>query len=478
MKRNAVAYHFPLAISYSVEIKNKRVLVVGLGKSGVASAIFLRDRGARVTVSDAKTEDQLRSAIPALLDKGISVETGGHGERTFRDQDLIVVSPGVPSDVPQLQKARAQGIPIIGEVELASRFLEGHIIAITGSNGKTTTTALAGEVIGMGGYEVLVGGNIGTPAISLVADATSDTYDVLEISSFQLESIQTFHPEIAVILNITPDHLDRHHSFDAYVRAKARIFENQNAQNHAVLNADDPTCAGLAGTTRARVCWFSREKEVERGASVHDGNIIWRDDQGDQAVVPVSSITLKGAHNLENVLAAVCVGRIVGCEPHRIRRAVEEFKAVEHRLEYVTTIQGVEYYNDSKATNVDATIKALESFPGNIHVILGGKDKGSDYSALRDLLRARGKRVYTIGTAAEKIESQIAGAVPVLRAETLETAVKRAAESAAPGDIVLLAPACASFDQFESYEHRGRAFKEAVQALAARKTPSQVGGAA
>ena len=460
-----------------MDVKGKRVLVVGLGKSGVASAIFLKDRGARVSVSDAKTEDQLRSAIPALLDKGISVETGGHGERTFRDQDLIVVSPGVPTDVPQLEKARAHRIPIIGEVELASRFLKGHIIAITGSNGKTTTTALAGEVIGMGGYEVLVGGNIGTPAISLVPDATSDTYNVLEISSFQLESIQTFHPQIAVILNITPDHLDRHHSFDAYVRAKARIFENQTAEDYAVLNADDPTCVGLAGKTRAHVHWFSRSKKVERGAFLREGRIFSR-DEGDQEIMAASGITLKGAHNLENVLAAVCVGRIVGCEPHRIRRAVEEFKAVEHRLEYVTTIQGVEYYNDSKATNVDATIKALESFPGNIHIILGGKDKGSDYSVLKDLLRARAKRVYTIGAAAEKIESQIASAAPVLRAETLETAVKRAAESAAPGDVVLLAPACASFDQFESYEHRGRVFKEAVEALAARKTPSEVGGAA
>jgi UDP-N-acetylmuramoylalanine--D-glutamate ligase len=473
-------YHFSLATYHSqaLDVQGKRVLVVGLGKSGVASAIFLKDRGARVSVSDAKTEDQLPSAIPALLDKGISVETGGHGERTFRDQDLIVVSPGVPSDVPQLEKARAQGIPIIGEVELATRFLKGHIVAITGSNGKTTTTALLGEVIGMGGYEVLVGGNIGTPAISLVSEATSDTYNVLEISSFQLESIESFHPEIAIVLNITPDHLDRHHNFDAYVLAKARIFENQTAQDHAVLNADDPTCAGLAGKTRAQVRWFSRSKEVERGAFVREGKILARDESGDQEVMPASGITLKGAHNLENVLAAVCAGRIVGCEPHRIRRAVEEFKAVEHRLEYVTTIRGVEYYNDSKATNVDATIKALESFSGNIHIILGGKDKGSDYSVLKDLLRARAKRVYTIGAAAEKIESQIAGAVPVLRAETLETAVKRAAESAAAGDIVLLAPACASFDQFESYEHRGRVFKEAVQALAARKAPSEVGGAA
>jgi UDP-N-acetylmuramoylalanine--D-glutamate ligase len=461
-----------------LDLKGKRVLVVGLGKSGVASAIFVKEYGARVSVSDAKTEDQLRSAIPGLLDKGIAVETGGHSERTFRDQDLIVISPGVPTDLPALQKARAQGVPIVGEVELASRFLAGHIIAITGSNGKTTTTALAGEIIGMGGYEVLVGGNIGMPAVSLVTESTSDTYNVLEISSFQLETIETFHPEIAVILNITPDHLDRHHRFDAYVQAKARIFEKQTSHDCLVLNADDPTSAGLARNARSQVHWFSRKKEVERGAFVNHGRITWRDESGDQEVMPVRGTTLKGAHNLENVLAAVAVGRIVGCEPHRIRRAVEEFKAVEHRLEYVATVQGVEYYNDSKATNVDATIKALEAFPGNIHIILGGKDKGSDYSVLKDLLRARAKRVYTIGAAAEKIESQITGAVPVFRAEALETAVKRAAESAAPGDIVLLAPACASFDQFESYEHRGRVFKEAVHALAGRKTPSEMGGVA
>jgi UDP-N-acetylmuramoylalanine--D-glutamate ligase len=462
-----------------MDLNGKRVLVVGLGKSGVASALFLKERGARVMVSDSKTQDQLRSAIPVLLDKGIAVETGSHGERTFREQDLIVVSPGVPLDVPQLAQARSLGIPIIGEVELAARFLRGHIIAITGSNGKTTTTTLAGEVIGMGGYEVLVGGNIGTPAISLLAEETSDTYDVLEISSFQLETIETFHAQVAVILNITPDHLDRHHDFHAYVDAKARIFENQSPTDTAVLNADDATCASLGNRPRSRLYWFSRRNEVQQGAFVRDRHIFWRDEGGEQDIMEVARIPLKGSHNVENVLAAVCVGRIVGVEPHRIRRAVEDFKAVEHRLEYVATIHGVEYYNDSKATNVDATTKALESFPANIHVILGGKDKGSDYSVLSDLLKARAKRVYTIGAAAEKIQAQIGAAgVPVLHADTLESAVKRAAESAAAGDIVLLAPACASFDQFESYEHRGRIFKELVQALAARRAPGEVKGGA
>ncbi|HSA91593.1 MAG TPA: UDP-N-acetylmuramoyl-L-alanine--D-glutamate ligase [Terriglobales bacterium] len=457
-----------------MEVKNQRILVVGLGKSGVASALFLKARGARVTVSDAKTEEELRQEIPSLLDAGIAVEAGGHGERTFRDQDLIVVSPGVPVDVPQLEQARALGVPVIGEIELASRFLSGHIVAITGSNGKTTTTALSGEVISWGGYETLVGGNIGTPAISLVADSTSDTYVVLEVSSFQLETIQSFHPFIAVVLNVSPDHLDRHRSFENYVAAKARIFENQNESDFAVLNFDDPTCRDLAKKTRAHVRWFSRKGEVESGAWAADGKIWWRDDDNDrQELMPVSSIPLKGAHNLENVLAAACCGRIVGAEPRRVASAVSEFKAVEHRLEYVATLNGVEFYNDSKATNVDATIKALESFSGGIHIILGGKDKGSDYSVLAPLLKARVRRVYTIGAAAEKIEQQIAGAAEVLRAETLENAVRRAAEAASPGEVVLLAPACASFDQFQNYEHRGRVFKEAVAALEARaKGPS------
>jgi UDP-N-acetylmuramoylalanine--D-glutamate ligase len=450
-----------------LELKNKRVLVVGLGKSGAAAALFLNKRGARVSVSDTKTEDELKDQIPQLLDAGITVETGGHGERTFRGQDLIVVSPGVPVDNPQLRQARDLGIPIIGEVELACRFLKGHIIAITGSNGKTTTTALTGEVISMGGWESLVGGNIGTPAISLVDDATDDTFVVLEVSSFQLETIQTFHPEIAVVLNITPDHLDRHSTFQAYVDAKARIFENQTASDHAVLNADDPACASLATRTQAQKVWFSRTKQVERGAWVQDGTIVYRDEGSDREILPVSAINLKGAHNLENVLAAVCAGLLVQSEPHRIRRAVEEFKAVEHRLEYVATIRGVEYYNDSKATNVDATIKALQSFPGNIHLILGGKDKGSDYSVLNGLLRERAKRVYTIGAAAEKIEAQVAGP-EIVRAGTLEQAVRKAEAAAAPGDVVLLAPACASFDQFQSYEHRGRAFKQIVLELASQ----------
>jgi len=439
---------------------------VGLGKSGVASALFLSARGARVTVSDSKTEDQLRHEIPVLLDHGIAVETGGHGDRTFRGQDLIVVSPGVPVDAPPLVQARALGETVIGEVELAARFLPGPIVAITGSNGKTTTTTLTGEIMAAGGFPTAVGGNIGTPAVSLIERATAETVVVLEVSSFQLETIQTFRPKVAVVLNITPDHLDRHRTFEAYTNAKARIFENQQAEDFAVLNADDPTCAGLASRTRAQVFWLSRKEEVKQGACVRDGRVLFRDAKGQHEIMLASEIPLKGGHNVENVLAAVCVGALMGCEPASIGQAVREFEAVEHRLEYVATIRGVEYYNDSKATNVDATIKALESFPANVHLILGGKDKDSDYTQLNELLRQRVKRVYTIGAAAEKIESQIKG-VEIDHSETLETALRRAAVTAVAGDIVLLAPACASFDQFRNYEHRGRVFKEVVRALAA-----------
>lgn len=453
-----------------MDLSNKRVLVVGLGKSGVASALFMKERGARVTVSDAKPEEQLRNEIPVLLDHGIAVETGGHGERTFRGQDLIVVSPGVPVDAPPLVQARALGEAVIGEIELAAQFLQGQVVAITGSNGKTTTTTLAGEILTAAGFATLVGGNIGTPAISLVPQTTSRSWIVLEVSSFQLETISTFRPRIASILNVTPDHLDRHRTFEAYTNAKARIFENQAAADFVVLNEDDPTCVSLAARVRGRLYWFSRKREVKLGAWVHDGRIRFRDDSGAREVMLLSEIPLKGAHNTENVLAGICIGMLAGAKPDDVREAIRNFKAVEHRLEFVATIGGVEYYNDSKATNVDATIKALESFPANIHLILGGKDKGSDYTILNDLLRQRVKRVYTIGAAAAKIESQIRNSTEITHAETLKRAVQLAALDAQPNDIVLLAPACASFDQFENYEHRGRVFKETVQALTARRS--------
>ena len=449
-----------------MELKGKKVLVVGLGKSGLAAAMFLRRRGAQVTVSDLRSADALSKEIPSLLEAGILVEAGGHGLLTFRRQDLIVVSPGVPLSTPELVQVRNLGRPIIGELELAARFLQGNVLAITGSNGKTTTTTLCGEIFAAADFETLVAGNIGLPVIEVVAQSKPNAWSVLEVSSFQLETTQSFHPRIAVILNITPDHLDRHGTFENYRAMKEKIFANQTAEDSLILNGDDPVVQQAASRARSRIFWFSRSKIVRSGAFIANGTIVFRgSEQADLIpVVPVANIPLKGDHNIENVLAAVCAACVANIPAEVIARAITSFHAVEHRLEFVTSIHGVDYYNDSKATNVDATAKAIASFPGNIHLILGGKDKNSDYTQLNSLLRERVKVVYTIGSAAKKIEGQIAGVTKVVHAETLEAAVDRAATQAEAGDVVLLAPACSSFDQFENYEQRGRVFKKAVMA--------------
>ena len=454
-----------------MELKNKRVLVVGLGKSGMAAALFLRDQGARVTVSDQRSMAALEKEIPGLLDAGIMVEAGGHGLLTFRRQDLIVVSPGVPYDTPELKQVRAFGLPIIGELELASRYLQGEVVAITGSNGKTTTTSLLGKIFADAGRPTLVGGNIGTPVIELIAQSTPQTVSVLEVSSFQLETVEEFHPQIAVVLNITPDHLDRHGTFANYTAMKARITEMQTAEDFLVLNGEDPPTQMLAGKTKAQVFWFSGRRPIKQGAFVHGESVLFIPREGAKAepVMPVAEITLRGAHNVENVLAAVCAARLGGVAAESTRASVASFKAVEHRLEFVAAVGGVEFYNDSKATNVDATKKALEAFPGGVHLILGGKDKNSDYTELSDLLRERCKIVYTIGSAAEKIERQLAGVVKIVSAATLDAAVRQAAQDAVAGDVVLLAPACSSFDQFENYEQRGQVFKELVGRIAGEK---------
>ena len=447
-----------------MELKGKKVLVVGLGKSGLAAALFLRHRGAQVTVSDVRSAEALAKDIPALLDEGIMVETGGHGLLTFRRQDLIVVSPGVPLNTPELAQVKSFGLPVIGELELAARFLKGRTLAITGSNGKTTTTALVGEILQKAGIPTLVGGNIGVPVVELIDQSTDETWSVLEVSSFQLESTERFHPRIGVILNITPDHLDRHGSFENYALAKERIFAAQNESDVVVLNADNARAAQAAVRSVGRVYFFSVEHSVMQGAWVEDGLLVYRagKDEPIEKIMPLKHVPLKGAHNVENVLAAVCASRLAGVSAEQIRSGVESFKAVEHRLEFVAKVDGVDFYNDSKATNVDATAKALASFSSGIHLILGGRDKDSDYRQLAELLRARVRAIYTIGSAAAKIESQLRGVVPILSSETLDNAVNAAASAARPGEVVLLAPACSSFDQFENYEQRGRVFKELV----------------
>ncbi len=450
-----------------LELKNKRVLVVGAGKSGISAARFLREQGAKVTISDARSAAALAGEIPALMDAGIMVEAGGHGLLTFRRQDLIVVSPGVPMDTPEVRQVVALGMPVIGELELASRFLQGQVISVTGSNGKTTTTTLVGEILRRGGMETLVGGNIGLPVIDLIAESRPGTWSVLEVSSFQLETVEEFRPRIAAVLNITPDHLDRHKTFAHYAAAKARITARQDAEDFLVLNGEDKEAQMVAAKSRAQVFWFSARRPIRQGAFVHGESVVFLAKEGGRAepVMPVSEIRLRGLHNVENVLAAVTIARLASVSSEVIRQAVGEFKAVEHRLELVRVRDGVEFYNDSKATNVDAAMKAVGSFAGGVHLILGGKDKDSDYRQMAGLLKERVEVVYTIGSAAEKIGRELEGVVKMVEAGRLDVAVAEAAKAATAGDVVLLAPACSSFDQFESYEHRGRVFRELVAAL-------------
>jgi UDP-N-acetylmuramoylalanine--D-glutamate ligase len=400
------------------------------------------------------------------------LELGGHTVPTFQAQDLIVPSPGVPAALPGLLAARGAKIPIWSEIELASHFLRGKLIAVTGSNGKTTTTTLIGHILAGAGIPTIVAGNIGTPLISRVDDSGDDTITVAEVSSFQLEWIASFRPNVSVVLNVTPDHLDRHASFEEYGRAKLRIFENQTEHDWAVVNADDPVLARQS-PKRAHLCGFSRTRDLPIGTYLRDGQVLFRDDRGETLLLHRSDIGLRGEHNVENVLAAASAAWLIGVPAAAIAAGVRSFPGVEHRLEFVADLGGVQFFNDSKATNVDATLKALDAFSGGLFVILGGKDKGSDYTPLIEPLQQRARLVLLIGAAAEKIQAQIGAGVPTLHAGTLDRAVALASERARPGDTVLLAPACASFDQFENYEHRGRVFKQLVRAREAAGVSSK-----
>ncbi|HTQ62370.1 MAG TPA: UDP-N-acetylmuramoyl-L-alanine--D-glutamate ligase [Candidatus Solibacter sp.] len=446
------------------DLRGKRVLVVGLARTGIATSLFCVARAAQVTATDSRTASEIGEAIAKLKDAGVALELGSHQVKTFLEQDLIIPSPGVPADEAHLNAARAKAITIWSEIELAYRFMKGRLIGITGSNGKTTTTSLVEHILKTAGMQTILAGNIGTPLIGSVDAMKEETWTVAELSSFQLELIDTFRPNISVFLNLTPDHLDRHHTLRAYGAAKARLFENQTGEDAAVLNADDPAAAQYAPAL-PRVFWFSRKQRVAQGAYMRGEEIIFRKDGMEEVLLKLADIPLVGAHNVENVLAAASATRLAGAHATSIARGVRTFAGVEHRLEFVADIGGVRYYNDSKATNVDATLKALDAFPGRILVILGGKDKGSDYTVLRGPLREKAILALLIGAAAEKIENQISASVALERAETLERAVEIAAHAARPGDVVLLAPACASFDQFQNYEHRGRVFKDLVRQL-------------
>jgi UDP-N-acetylmuramoylalanine--D-glutamate ligase len=447
-----------------IEVRGKRVLVVGLARTGIAAAKVLARQGAAVTVSDARPPWELRADMRELLVHKIGVEMGLHRQETFLSQDLIIVSPGVLPDLPQLEAARQRQIPVVSEVEAASWFLDSPLIGITGSNGKTTTTSLLGEILEASAFPAFVGGNIGVPLISAVGEVTKDTLVVTELSSFQLEGTQTFRPRVAVLLNITPNHLDRHPTLEAYVRAKARIFANQTSDDFAILNADDPAVMSIAPSLAAQKIFFSR-RELPDGVFAENGHVIYRTGNLERMLLTTREIQLRGEFNVENVMAAAAAACVLGADFEAIRRGVSAFRGVEHRLEFVRALRGVQFYNDSKATSVDAAAKALSAFTRGVHLILGGKDKGAPYAPIRQLLEGRVREVYLIGAAAERIEKQLSGAVGISHSGDLETAVHDAFARAAPGDVVLLSPACASFDQFQDYEHRGRVFKEIVARL-------------
>ncbi len=448
-----------------MDLQGKRVLVVGLARSGRAVASFLRRRGATVSISDSSPAPRFSDILHDLMGQKIAFELGIHRERTFLQQDLIVVSPGVPWELPQLEAARKQDIPIIGEVELASGYLQGPLVGITGTNGKTTTTTLIGEMLECSGFSTFVGGNIGVPLISAVDQLPAGSILVAELSSFQLEGIQHLRPRVAVLLNITPNHLDRHPSFSAYVSAKAQIFRNQTAEDYAVLNADDENVMRFAPAIASRKVFFSRSQDLPGGIMVSGTDILYRVGNLERVAMSTHDVMLRGSFNLENVLAATAAAAVLGADFDILRQVVKRFRGVEHRLEHVGEIRGITFYNDSKATSVDATAKALTAFDHGVHLILGGKDKGAPYTPLRPLLEGRVRNLYLIGAAADRIAQDLKGVVPALRSGTLSTAVRQAFADASPGDVVLLSPACSSYDQFHDFEERGRAFKGLVAGL-------------
>lgn len=429
--------------------------MVGAGKSGLAAADFLAARGAVVEISDSRPPSEL-SGVPFPI----------HGQEAVAGDgfDLIIQSPGVPLEIPLFEKARRRGARIIGELELAAPELLGRIVAITGANGKTTTTALTGHIFAAAGWPTITAGNIGTAVTAVSGETRAETTLVLELSSFQLETISTFRAHISLVLNITPDHLDRHGSMDRYIDAKARLVETQAPGDFAILNAAELNTCALAARTPAKVVWFNVPRPAEGAIAAADG-YVWL---GLSKLMPISDIPLAGRHNVENVMAAAAAAWIAGVNSAVIARAVRTFPGVEHRIEFVREVDGVRYYNDSKATNVDAAEKAIQAFEGPLWIVLGGKDKNSDYRSLAALLATKAKGVLLIGAAAPIIRRHLTEAEPSLFIHdcgTLVEAIRTARAAATPGDVVLLSPACASFDQFENYEHRGRIFKQLVEAL-------------
>lgn len=458
-----------------LRLECRTVLVVGLARSGRAAVELLLGSGSSVVATDLKATDELRALAAAWSPRGVRVVLGENPPGLTDGVDLVVLSPGVPNDTPLARVARERGISVIGELELAYAVSKGVWIAVTGTNGKTTTTALTGELVKTTGRPVLVGGNIGVALADRAKDVPEDGFIVAEVSSFQLDTTADFRPRVAVLLNITEDHLDRYPSLGAYAESKLRIFMNQGEGDFAVLNVDDPTVAAAADTLRSKVIPVSASREVAGGVFVRNGLIVSQVAGWDEPILPARDLGIPGPHNLSNSLAATAAALAVGVEPVEAAGALRAFAPLEHRLERVAEVDGVTYVNDSKATNVDSVSFALRSYDRPIVLIAGGKDKGADFSVLADLVASRVKRVVLIGDAAPKIEAALGGAAPMERAGSLRAAVRAAAGAASRGDVVLLSPACASFDMFRDYEDRGRQFKAEVASLAAERADTPEG---
>lgn len=447
-----------------MEFNGMNTVVVGAARSGVSAARLLRSKGAGVTLTDRNREETIPADLSGLKEAGVNIQAGGHNEQVFLAADLIVISPGVSMDIAPLKSARKKGIDIISEIELASYFIKAPIIGITGTNGKSTTTTLVGKILQEDGKDVFVGGNLGTPLSDAVLSGERYDLVVCEISSFQLEGIKSFKSHIAAILNITPDHLDRYSSMDEYMKVKWRICENQGNQDFAVLNLDDPLLSGKEGLTRSRTVHFSRKKMVEYGIFTEEGVItssmgIYRH------IIKTDDLLIKGVHNMENAMASAAISLSAGCRIESIEKSLKEFKGLEHRLEFVREIDGVRYINDSKGTNVGAVIKSLEGFESPIILIAGGRDKGGNFSPLKDLVTKKVKGLILIGEARELLRSAFDGITDIAEAKDMSDAVRLARERGRMGDIVLLSPGCASFDMFRNYEERGKVFREIVNGL-------------
>jgi UDP-N-acetylmuramoylalanine--D-glutamate ligase len=457
-----------------MHLVGRKSLVLGAGKSGVESAAFLAERGAVVALHDKKPVEGWSDAARSLKERNVGLIAGDLPSWLLDQIDLVVISPGVPANtIPARYVDRKDG-EVIGEVELAYRFMKGRIVGITGSNGKTTTTTLIGELLKNAGIETQVGGNIGTPLLSLAEASTDETWTVAELSSFQLETIKDFHANVAICLNVTPNHLDRYDSFSDYAAAKHRIFLNQTADDVAILSADDEITSTWGKGLKANTVFFSVRTELDEGLFLRGRDLVCRASGKEKVLTTRDEIFLRGLHNVENVLAGFAAGLAAGADPETMRETVANFKGVEHRIEFVEAIDGVKFYNDSKATSVDATSKALEALSegeGKTVLILGGRGKNAPYAPLVDLIERSVRMIVLVGEDADNIESQLRGHVDMIRAASMEDAVRIGFENARPGDSVLLAPACASFDMFRSYEERGEVFKKAVRGLESRLQP-------